>query len=65
MLIDLIGPNEAGSAKLPDHSHAGFPGERADQIALRADGLMQILADAAGNGAPAAVLLTAGLNDIT
>jgi lysophospholipase L1-like esterase len=65
MLIDFIGPNVSGSTKLPDSSHAGFPGERADQLALRADGLMQALPGILANGDPATILLLAGTNDVT
>jgi VCBS repeat-containing protein len=65
MLIDFIGPNESGSTKLPDSSHAGFPGERADQLALRADGLLQVLPGILADGDPASILLMAGTNDVT
>ncbi|EHM00651.1 type I secretion target GGXGXDXXX repeat-containing domain protein, partial [Acetobacteraceae bacterium AT-5844] len=65
MLVDFIGPQDSGSAKLPSPDHAAFPGERADQLALRVDDLMQMFSGVLAEGDPAAVLLMAGTNDIT
>ncbi|MFC7555807.1 GDSL-type esterase/lipase family protein [Pseudoroseomonas wenyumeiae] len=65
MLIDFIGPDDSSSVRLPDPYHAGYPGERMDELVVHVGDLMEMLGDAAGNGAPAAILLMAGLNDIT
>ena len=65
LLVDFVGPQSSGSLKLPDPNHAGFPGERADQLALRADGLMQVFPSILSAGDPASVLLLAGTNDVT
>ena len=65
MLIEFVGPNDSGSPRLPNPDHAGYPGERTDQLLPHVSGLMQMLADATGGSGPAAVLLLAGLNDIT
>ncbi|MFC7555477.1 GDSL-type esterase/lipase family protein [Pseudoroseomonas wenyumeiae] len=55
----------SGSAKLPDPDHASFPGERADQLALRVNSLMQPVPGILAEGDPVSILLMAGTNDIT
>jgi VCBS repeat-containing protein len=65
MLVDFIGPEDSGSPKLPSPDHAGYPGERADQLALRTDGLMEMLPGILADGDPASILLLAGTNDVT
>ena len=65
LLIDFVGPLESGSARFPDPDHAGYPGERADELALRADQLAEMLPNLLGGDAPDAILLLVGTNDIT
>jgi VCBS repeat-containing protein len=65
MLVDFIGPQDSGSLKLPDADHAGYPGERADQLALRVSGLMQSVPGILADGDPVSILLLAGTNDVT
>ncbi|MFD1109587.1 phage head spike fiber domain-containing protein [Pseudoroseomonas ludipueritiae] len=65
MLVDFIGPDDSGTVRLPNPNHAGYPGARADQLLPHVDEVMQMLSDVTASGAPAAVLLLAGLNDIT
>jgi VCBS repeat-containing protein len=65
MLIDFAGLDDSGSFKLPSPNHAGFPGERVDQLILHVSDMMDVLADIPGDGSAAAILLMAGLNDVT
>ncbi|WP_314229814.1 phage head spike fiber domain-containing protein [Roseomonas mucosa] len=57
MLINYVGTQSSGTGSLPDHDHAGFPGWKAEELATILPGLL-------GGGAPDAVLLMAGANDV-
>jgi VCBS repeat-containing protein len=56
-LINFVGPNTSGDSLLPDQAHAGYPGERSDQIASRLPAMLATYH-------PDAILLMAGTNDI-
>jgi lysophospholipase L1-like esterase len=54
-LVDLVGPNSNGL--VPDADHAGYPGERADDLA-------PILPSLLSTYSPDAILLMLGTNDV-
>jgi lysophospholipase L1-like esterase len=54
-LVDMVGPNNNGL--IPDADHAGYPGERADDLA-------PILPNLLSTYSPDAILLMLGTNDV-